>query len=349
MSAPALVRPFADAFAGLWEAGWRGVLPLPPGKKFPPPRGTTGYGAPLPSFADLWSWAEQRPDANVALRMAPGQVAIDVDAYGDKPGAATIAEQARRAGVALPATWRLSSRGVDNLSGRYLLRVPEGTRLVTALPGVEMVQPHHRYSVAAPSRNDADSGRPVEWIDPGGRVSARVPSPSELPELPAAWVELLAADGPRVEPMAVAGGEYAEWVRGLEPGPPCVAVRRRLDAAESDARGRSGASRHEATREHVLAILRLGEMGHHGVREALAGLRQVYVRAVADRAGPDVAAAEFDRMRRPEAVGLLLATATPEHRQQCICPEGIARLLDSISDPELRAEAEQLLGSRRCA
>ncbi|TCK25443.1 bifunctional DNA primase/polymerase [Pseudonocardia endophytica] len=344
MSAATQTRPFADSFEVLWSAGWRGVLPLPPGRKFPPPRGTTGYSAPLPSFADLWAWAEDRPNANVALRMAPGQVALDVDHYGDKRGADTIAEQARRAGVALPATWRLSSRGAGNPSGRYLFR-GDGARLVTALPGVEVIQPHHRYSVAAPSRNGADAGRPVQWIDPAGRVASRVPSPAELPELPPEWLALLAASGgDRPEPLSLAEGDWSAWVRALEPGPPCTAVQRRLTAAESAVGGREGGSRFEHARGHVLGLLRLGEMGHHGVREALAHLRAVYVRAVADRADEGMAGGEFDRMRRPEAVGLLLASATPEQRRVCTCEQGITRLLDSIADPGERAEAARMLG-----
>ena len=339
---------YAKVWPLYWDAGWRGVLPLPSGRKFPPPRGTTGYDAPLPSYADCWAWAEEHPRGNLALRMAPGQVGIDVDAYAVgakvKRGDATIAEHARRAGVALPPTWRLTSRGADNPSGRYLFRTTPGVRLVTALTDVELLQPHHRYAVAWPSGNPHDDGRLVEWIDPSGRVASRVPSPDELPELPPEWLELLRENAERVAPVAVDAAEWRGWFAGLEPGPACLAVRLRLDEAENGARGRGGMARYEATRTGVLALLRLGERGHLGVVDALRRLRAVYVAAVADRADEHTARAEFARFHRPEAIGLLLATPTPEDRRACICPEGIARLLDSIDDPDLRAHAAATLG-----
>ena len=53
--------------------------------------------------------------------------------------------------------------------------------------------------------------------------------------------------------------------------------------------------RHDATRDHVLAILRRGEMGETGVDEASTALRRAFVDAVADDriGGRDEADSEF--------------------------------------------------------
>ena len=34
---------YADAAQAYWDKGWRGVLPLKRGAKWPPPKGFTGY------------------------------------------------------------------------------------------------------------------------------------------------------------------------------------------------------------------------------------------------------------------------------------------------------------------
>lgn len=341
-------KPYAQAWQSYWAAGWRGVLPLPPGRKHPPPAGTTGYGGRWPSFADCWTWAEQRPRANIAIRLADGQVGIDVDHYATpqkiKRGWDTITNCTRRAGVELPPTWRLSSRGPDNPSGRYLYRVPPETRLVTALPDVELLQTHHRYAVTWPSTNDVDGGRLVQWIDPGGRIADRIPSPQELPELPAPWVELLRCQTGRTEPLLLDAGAWRGFYAALEPGPACAAVRSRVEAAEAAIHSQGGLSRYDLTRTAVLALLRLGEGGHHGVTDALRRLRESYIAAVTDRADERTARAEFARMCRPQAVGLILATPTPDEQRCCICPDTLRRLVEQIPDPGYRAQVAADLG-----
>jgi len=79
---------------GVWlyrEAGWRGVLPLPPAAKSPPPKGFTGYDGSWPTTAQVEEWVALRPsDSNLMLRVEHGVVGIDVDAYGSKTGAQTL-------------------------------------------------------------------------------------------------------------------------------------------------------------------------------------------------------------------------------------------------------------------
>lgn len=43
---------YGDAAQLYWDAGWRGVLPLRRGKKFPPPNGRTGHDGADPVYVD---------------------------------------------------------------------------------------------------------------------------------------------------------------------------------------------------------------------------------------------------------------------------------------------------------
>ncbi|OBH20822.1 bifunctional DNA primase/polymerase [Mycolicibacter sinensis] len=208
------VAGYADAVPVYLEAGWA-PIPLPTGQKWPPPRGATGRGNPLPSAADCHAWADDPRHAggNTALRMPPTVVGIDVDDYGDKPGAATLAGWEFSWGQR-PATWRSSSRGTDTVSGIYYYRIPAGVELDSNPDkGVEIVQHHHRYAVVAPSQHP-DTGSRYRWYDPAGQVCGP-PRVDQLPELPAAWLDGLQAakHGDRDQqpsaapPSAVAGGD----------------------------------------------------------------------------------------------------------------------------------------------
>jgi hypothetical protein len=83
------------------------LLPLPSRRKSPPPSGFTGANGAIPDPATRAPWAGRR--GNVGLRLGPSVVGIDVDAYGDKQGAATWA--ALNTHHNLLPTWISTSRG----------------------------------------------------------------------------------------------------------------------------------------------------------------------------------------------------------------------------------------------
>jgi hypothetical protein len=96
----------------------------------------------------------------------------------------------------LPATLRSTSR-TDGLSGIYLFSVPAGTTLeANPADGVQVVQWFHRYVTCWPSTHP--EGRPYEWFDGRDQDSrvdemVRLPGPTELPALPAQWLQELAS------------------------------------------------------------------------------------------------------------------------------------------------------------
>ena len=187
---------YASAAHSYSAAGWA-TLPLPPGKKYPPPGGYTGYAGRPPSLVEIERWAADPTTAggNIALRLPGDVVALDIDDHdGDHAGPDTLASLETERG-ALPATWVSTARGDDDgpgATGHRFYRVPMGTRLRTgAGAGVDIIQRHHRYAVVAPSVHP--EGTAYRWYEPGGEPSDRLPRIDELPELPWAWVEALAA------------------------------------------------------------------------------------------------------------------------------------------------------------
>ncbi len=154
--------PFRAACEAYWVAGWRGLLPLPPRAKAPPPAGWTGRGAPYPSWADVHAWADgPEGEGNIAIRLPDGLIGLDVDDYMDRAGGAHLDELTRRLGV-LPPTWVSTAR--DDRSGIRLFRVPTGLRWPgQAAPGIEIIQATHRYAVVWPSIHPS-TGRAYRWV-----------------------------------------------------------------------------------------------------------------------------------------------------------------------------------------
>lgn len=300
---------YADTRDIYWQLGWRGVLPLMRGTKGPPPIGFTGRGGVHPTYEDTMQWGEQYRDGGLCVRLDDLTVGLDVDAYGDKAGAATLAEGEKRWGP-LPPTARSTSRE-DNVSGIKLFRVPAGTVLVGVIKfpelgigDIDVIQHHHRYAVCWPSIHP--EGRPYRWIaETDGAVMTTPPSPEDLPELPEPWLKALQADSQRDSTSRTRNGHNGSAVSS-EPeydvgdavtgGEPSKKVAQRLGKALYDLA--QGPSRHDTMVGHVMALLRYGHNGEPGVEFALATLCREFVNAVGpDRPGGESEAeAEFMRM-----------------------------------------------------
>lgn len=306
---PLLADGYAQAAQQYWDAGWRGILPMPRGKKFPPPTNYTGYQALEPSWPDIQAWCEDKPDGNIALHLPDGVIGIDVDAYSGKTGGGTIAYAEHLWGT-LPPTVRTTSRD-DPTSGIRLYRVPPGSRLRTkieftdkGLGHIEIIQASHRYAVVWPSLHP-DGGR-YRWQD-HHQTAVDIPQPDQLPELPDAWADALAvADDPTLEPVTPTPITLTDNPDdGID-----LEVTTRLHQAIADLA--TAASRHDTTCAHVLALLRLQEQQCRGVPYALNRLKEAFTaEVVADGSRDTIGASlEFDRMITNQR-GHQLIAATP--------------------------------------
>jgi hypothetical protein len=316
---------------GVWvyrQAGWRGVLPVPPGKKANPPVGFTGDDGRWPTDDDIAGliggyWH----NSNLLLRVDYGTIALDVDAYEGKTGGATLAEAEKRWGP-LPPTWRCTSRLDDPVSGIRVVTVPLGVRFrgVIKFPelgigDIEIIQPHHRGITAWPS---VKGGRLTRWFNPDGELTDEgvVPVYGDWAELPEKWVEELSRDSLHEEVFDGSAPNRSSAARGrinealyqglLDRLPdnqaPEPLVADRLERALKDLTNLAS-SRYDATRDHVLALMRFHSYGRAGVARALDELYSAYVMEVGDSRPREVAEAEFERFTRGAA--LLVSSSMP--------------------------------------
>jgi hypothetical protein len=305
--------PFHWAAALYLKAGWS-PFPLPHKKKSPPPTGYTGYAGAYVTTDDAARW-NKAGGGNVGLRMPECVIGIDVDAYDGKSGGATFAEAEARLG-ALPPTWRSTARETDLVSGIRYFRVPVGRQWADRLgDAVEVIHHGHRYAVAAPSVHP--SGGVYGWFDPDGLpVVDVIPDVSELPELPAAWVnELDRGDvGERPAKAPVKESDVGNWLEGLRAGDSCPPVLDVLDGAE---KAFCKGSRHDAARGLVLRLVRLGEQGHTGTLAALDTLEAIWLNSLDDR---EPGWGEWERMVSG-GVGVVLGDPTPDAKKGCCVPD----------------------------
>lgn len=308
---------YQAAFQAYWEAGWRGVLPLPARQKKPVPTGYTGRAGEWPSFADVWTWGDDYPAGNIALRLPENVIGIDVDAYPGKPGAASLVN-AEHAWGKLPATWRTTSRD-DGVSGIRLFTIPEALEWPNEVgPGIEIIRFAHRYAIVWPSVHP-DTGGTYRWVAEDGLTHiGSIPTIDDLPPLPTGWVSGLT--GGRTDtreartPLSAASASTALTL--FNEGDPCRDVSRALDRRILDLAADRHGARHELMLLGTERLVRLGIEGHVGVVTALHQLRDAFLRSVAGERTAGEGEAEWDRSLQ----GALAHVSTVDEVDPCVDP-----------------------------
>ena len=284
-----IANPFAHAFDDYYNKGWSGTLPLPYRRKKSPPPMFTGYEGKYPSYADLYTWAEDGPQ-NICQRMRADVVGIDVDAYGGKDGALTLSRLVQAFG-ALPGTFMSTSRD-DGVSGIRYYRVPEGSKLISSLPGIEFIQRHHRYAVVWPSIHP-DTGQTYQWVNEvSGEIGCDIPHVDELPPLPPLWLHGLKDDAAASTKADLDHKGLHDVLHGFPVGTPCEHI---LKAA---GKAHEGTSRHDAYNAAVLAVCRYARRGCPGGQTVIKRLHKAFVAEISapgERATPGEAEAEWRR------------------------------------------------------
>lgn len=326
--------PYVCAANAYYEAGWRGILPIPLRQKALRLKGYTGRNGRDPSYPDLRAWIEERPDSNIALHMPRHLdyeiIGIDVDAYSGKAGRETLDALEAQLGE-LPPTWRSTSRD-DGTSGIRFYRVPKGLRWPTTFgAGIDSVTVVHRYAVVAPSVHP--EGRTYRWIHPQGMDQIGVvPRPGEMAQLPDTWVQHFtggALDEDR--PKAYVSNEQARsWLQTHGQGAPCRAVADATAKALTAMASRDGEARHDVMLRLTRALVLNAAEGHTGVLAALDDARRRFVAVTAADRGLSVAETEFDRAVEGAVAEAITRPDTPAD-DPCDNP---LRQLDGILKPE---------------
>lgn len=364
---------YASSYRAYVAAGWV-PLPLPYGKKGPPPRGFTGAKAPRPDLEQYEVWASDQGSGNLAVRLPEGVLGIDVDAYAGKQGDRTIAALQQRLSP-LPRTFSTGSRD-DGVSGIRLYEVPAGLAWRggastvhddgTRTADVDLIHAGYRYAVAAPSVHP--EGRRYCWRDQDGQPMSGPPAVADLPALPGPWVQELTG-GPVLQPSRSEsrggpapadsakappdGGQLQasansrarsdatnRWLSTLAVGPPCDLVAQR---GEELIAGLVESSRHASILGPLMSLLRLGQQRHRGVPKVVSAVETSFLEAV-NQARPKHAASEWKKALDGAVSVINKDGALPAH-PACACV--IRQLRAALQEPELFTKGVAGLNERK--
>ena len=206
--------PYMRAALDYWRRGHHN--PIPVGGKSQPPSGFTGAEGKTVGFqgVERFHADSSNADKNIALRLTPTLIGIDVDAYGGKTGDQTVRSAEAALGT-LPPTYVSTSRGTGQPSGIRLYRLPaDGSpreaqkRIREAFgPHVDVIWHGHRYAMVGPSVHP-ESGETYRWIGPDGKFCDEYPRAVDFADLPRRWVDFLTAATP--VPAKVTAGQVVD-------------------------------------------------------------------------------------------------------------------------------------------
>ncbi|MBS5234397.1 MAG: bifunctional DNA primase/polymerase, partial [Collinsella sp.] len=271
-------------------AGWMQVIPLPEGRKTPPPSGFTGRSRKPVTDEQVQVWSQATPNANTGIVIPEGVLVLDIDAAQGHQvkadGAKGISELSQELGM-LPATWSSTSHGIDSPARHLFYKVPEGLAWKGgAIEGVDILQPGHRYSVVWPSIHP--SGEMYCWYTPSGSTTSQIPHISDLATLPWKWVDYLRK--PEHTTPKPAFNTLISHETGTYDTRMCKAINTFLNKTLSNPASKG--SRHDTTLQAVWALVNFAQEGHRGALDAINQLKPRFIQEVApDRQGKEREAA----------------------------------------------------------
>lgn len=267
-------------------AGWMQVIPLPEGRKTPPPSGFTGRSRKPVTDEQVRFWSQSDPTANTGIVIPEGVLVLDIDAEQGHQvkadGAKGISELSQELGM-LPATWSSTAHGIDSPARHLFYKVPEGLAWKGgAIEGVDILQPGHRYSVVWPSIH------PSGEMYSSGSTTSQIPHISDLATLPWKWVDYLRKPEhttPRPTSNTLISPETGTYDARM-----CKAINTFLHKTLSNPASKG--SRHDTTLQAVWALVNFAQEGHRGALDAISQLKPRFIQEVApDRQGKEREAA----------------------------------------------------------
>lgn len=271
-------------------AGWMQVIPLPEGRKTPPPSGYTGRSRKPVTDEQIQLWSQANPNANTGIVIPEGVLVLDIDAEQGHQvkadGAKGIRELSQELGP-LPDTWSSTAHGIDSPARHLFYKVPEGLAWKGgAIEGVDILQPGHRYSVVWPSIHP--SGEMYCWYTPSGSPASTLPHITNLATLPWKWVDYLRK--PEHTTPKPASNTLISPETGTYDARMCKAINTFLNKTLSNPASKG--SRHDTTLQAVWALVNFAQEGHRGALDAINQLKPRFIQEVApDRQGKEREAA----------------------------------------------------------
>lgn len=272
--------PFGDTAIAYRQMGWAPIPVARSGAKAPLAIGITGHKGIDLTLDELAVMSVRKRNANVGIRLPWGIIGIDVDAYNDRNGGRTINQLTFKLGD-LPLTWKSTSRmPEDRMSGIYLFRAPRRREWIwkTNLgreSGVDIIQFHHRFVMAANSVHISTGRRYMWWLN-GERVCS--PYPDELPMLPVEWAAYLKLSRSYAIPSVATGKEAESWFCTVSDGPMCDLMSKKATLGLTEIRnaGLNGGL-HDTMTRITTYLCRSAAEGHKGLGQALAMLHSEFV------------------------------------------------------------------------
>jgi P4 family phage/plasmid primase-like protien len=302
--------PFHTAAQDYYQAEFLPV-PLPLGKKSPPPTGTPNdlkYNDTL-----LEEWLRRKQHYNIGSIVPDGVVVFDIDGT---PGQETLKELEQQYGE-LPPTW-VSFRGNPK---RYHLWFVCSSKL--AWPGklgtgLDVIYRHYRYMVVPPSIHP-DGGQ-YRWANMRGNTlkvtNTYLPGIDEFADLPKEWAMLAHPNG--YTERSRSNVDSCLWITEHGKGKPCPEIVRvyrqhhRLICKHAELGGM-----HDAMVNAVWAVMSEVVQGHSGGYAVLKALREIFLTQaeLSERREDGMAEQEWSRA----CIGAIEKTATERVRDSDPC------------------------------
>lgn len=282
--------PFHTAASDYYNAGFL-PIPLPIGKKYPPPKGVPNdldY-----TDATLEAWLARDKPKNIGSIVPSGVVVFDIDG---EAGRETLTELEERYG-ALPPTW-MSFRGNPDRYHLWFVCPRELTWPGKLGAGLDVIYRHYRYMVVPPSVHP-DGGQ-YRWANLRNNslraANAYLPGIDEFADVPTEWLELAAGNGYVRRDRAEVDSRL--WIKEHGQGEACPEMRRVLIRHQRLLRQHAEpGGLHDTMINGVWALLAEVSAGHTGGYSALARFKRTFLDQMeeAGRREPGAAESEWGR------------------------------------------------------
>lgn len=265
-----MFNPYEISALAYYEAGFS---PLPASGKLLAVKEASGR-YPIADIEKIKSWIVSHKSFNVALRLPPNAIAIDIDAYkGDLEKLAKLEEELGP----LPITWNSDSRG--GAGGKLLYRIPQGVeskKWRSNIGGITIIQHTHRYVMVLPSYNRESETRYMWYLGLGGETipDYQIPAIEDIAELPLAWALAL-----KKEDQMIFGPNTPADNFGLDSfnqDSPCTYMTTITDMCREKLLDAYDSGLHDTGISIIFTLLTAAVNGHAGVTEAMEEVAEVF-------------------------------------------------------------------------